>query len=310
MSAKEKNTAIFIFGPTGVGKTSAGFRLAKELKGEIISADSRQMYREMSIGTDKPPEEYLSSVKHHFIDTLDPGADYNSGKFGKEARRIIENVLNRDLVPIIVGGSGLYLKAILEGFFEESVKDNRIRAGLKSRIENEGNERLYKELLDVDRKFAEKISLNDSQRIIRGLEVYHATGKPLTKQWEENNITLTFTPLLIGLIRPREILYDNINKRVDKMINLGLIDEVKKLKDAGLSLENNSMQTYGYQEVFQYLEDEIGYEDMIELIKKRTRNFAKRQLTWFKKMDGVIWLDAAKGIDEVVNSILEKYNTV
>ncbi|MCP4726636.1 MAG: tRNA (adenosine(37)-N6)-dimethylallyltransferase MiaA [bacterium] len=307
MSAKEKNKAVFIVGPTGVGKTAVGFALAEKIKGEIISADSRQMYREMSIGTDKPPEEYLSSIKHYFIDTIDPGSDFNSGKFGNEAREIIGDIITRGLIPIIVGGSGLYIKAILEGLFEEIVKDSEVRKNLKIRIEEEGTKKLYNELLDVDSKFAERISENDGQRIVRGLEVFYTTGKPLSEHWKKNKIQLNFTPVLIGLIRPREVLYENINKRVDKMIKSGLIEEVEKLRGAGYSLENNSMQTYGYQEVFQHLEGQIGYDDMIELIKKRTRNFAKRQLTWFKKMDGIVWLDATKGKEEIVDTIMVKY---
>jgi tRNA dimethylallyltransferase len=301
------NKAVFIVGPTGVGKTAVAFKLAEKVNGEIISADSRQMYRGMSIGTDKPPDEYLDKIKHHFIDTLDPDTDYNSGMFGKEAREIIEDILGRNKVPVIAGGSGLYIRAILEGFFNEEVKNPEIRKKLKNRIEQEGTKKLYEKLLSADKKFAKKISENDVQRIVRGLEVYYATGIPLTEHWRKNKIQLNFIPVIIGLIRPRAVLYENINKRVDQMIESGLVKEVKRLRDAGLTLENNSMQTYGYQEVFQYLEDKIGYDEMIELIKKRTRNFAKRQLTWFKKMDGIIWMDATKDKSEIVDNIIEKY---
>ena len=291
-------------GPTGVGKTVIGFRAAELLNGEIISADSRQMYRGMDIGTDKPPVEFLERLPHYFIDILDPDEDYNAGQFGKDARRRIEEILFRHKVPFIIGGSGLYIKSLLEGFFDEKVKDRNVKKRLRERADKEGNEILYAELIKADPEFALRISVNDTQRIIRGLEVYLVTGKRLTRQWKESKKSADFQYKIIGLRRERAELYDIINKRVEIMLERGLIDEVKVLQRRGYSHTLNAMQTYGYRETFRYLQGKFSYEELIEQIKKQTRNFAKRQLTWFRKFENISWLDVGDDTDRVVDTII------
>jgi len=297
------NKAVFIVGPTGVGKSIIGLRAAERLNGEIISADSRQMYRGMDIGTDKPPREILERVPHHFINILEPDGYYNSGLFGKDVRKKIDEILSINKLPFIVGGSGLYIKSILEGFFDEKIKDPKTKKKLQERARKEGNDLLYKELQEADPEFAAKISVNDTQRIVRGLEVFLVTGKLLTHHWKEPHISLHFQPVLIGLRKDRTQLYDTINKRVERMLAKGLIDEAKTLLRKGYSPDINALQTYGYREVFNYLDGAMTYDEMVEQIKKRTRNFAKRQMTWFRKMRNITWIDVGDDKEEVVDII-------
>lgn len=305
MSSKGKlPSVLFIVGPTGVGKTKIGALVCAKINGEIISADSRQMFRGMNIGTDKPPAEILKNIKHHFIDCLDPDDYYNAGQFGKDGRIVIAGIISRNKVPIVVGGSGLYIKSLLEGFFDEKVKNLGIKKELRSRCDEEGSERLYNELMKIDPDFAGSISINDAQRIIRGLEVYYATGKPLTYHWKQSKTSLNFQPVLIGLRKERKELYDVINRRVDKMIEKGLVDEVKQLKAKGYSPEINSFNTFGYKETFTYLKGTIDHEEMVNQIKKSTRNFAKRQIAWFGKMRGIRWIDVGNDIEDIAQSIV------
>ncbi|KPK91162.1 hypothetical protein AMJ80_07590 [bacterium SM23_31] len=269
------NKAVFIVGPTG-----------------------------MDIGTDKPPREILERIPHHFIDILQPDECYNSGLFGKDVRKKIDEIISRNRLPFIVGGSGLYIKSILEGFFDEKIKDPETKKKLQERARKEGNDLLYKELREADPEFAARISVNDTQRIVRGLEVFMVTGKPLTHHWQEIHISLHFQPVLIGLRKGRDELYDIINKRVGKMLEEGLIDEVKTLRRKGFSPDNNALQTYGYREVFNHLDGAATYDEMVEQIKKRTRNFAKRQMTWFKKMRNITWIDVGDDKEAVVDIII------
>jgi len=309
MNSSKKNKAnyvIVIVGPTGVGKSEIGLHVAEELNGEIISTDSRQMYQYMEIGTDKPPLEYLERIKHHFISCLDPSEYFNAGKFGKNARIVMNDIIKRGKLPVIVGGSGLYLKAILEGFFDEKIKDVQVKEQLKKEIIERGNTELYTELQKIDPKFAMQISVNDAQRIVRGLEVYRVTGKPLTYHWKMPQITVNFDYLPFGLTTNRKKLYQKINDRVDLMIERGLVEEVKSLIERGYNKDLNALQTYGYQEVFEYIEQKHTFEEMAEKIKKRTRNYAKRQITWFKKVNGITWIsveeDKKKAINIIVNA--------
>ena len=307
-----KKPAVFIVGPTGVGKTHFGFQLAKRLGGEIISADSRQMYRYINIGTDKPPQAMREEIPHYFIDILEPDEYYNAGLYGKDVRKKIQEIQSRGKIPFIVGGSGLYIRAIIEGFFTETIKDYAVKKKLQEKAKNEGNESLYKELQKIDSAFAARITLNDTQRIVRGLEVYYTTGIPLTEHWKNKTNDIKFEPLLIGFRMNRKGLYDAINKRVDKMLEQGLIEEVKLLKQKGFSPELNSLQTYGYKETFQYLEGELTIDELKEKIKKRTRNFAKRQITWFKKMKNIIWVDVDNDKEntlETLESIVRQHIT-
>ena len=304
MRRKNRNKVLFIVGPTGVGKTAVGFSAAEKLNGEIISAVSRQMYRGMDIGTAKPPHEIRERIPHHFIDILDPDEYYNAGKFGKDVRHKIDEILSRQKLPIIVGGSGLYIKSILEGFFDEEKKDLETKKSLIERAGREGNETLYRELKKADPEFAAKISINDTQRIVRGLEVYLVTGKPLTQHWKDSRVTVHFQPVITGLRQDKTRLYEIIGKRVDTMLENGLIEEVKTLQRKGYSPDLNAFQTYGYRETFSYLKRNISYEVLAERIKKSTRKFAKRQMTWFRKVHNIIWIDVGDDKKEAVDSII------
>lgn len=301
---EEKNKVVFIVGPTGVGKTAVSIEVACKLNGEIISADSRQFYREMDIGTDKPSPESLKQVRHHYISILNPDEYYTAGQFGKDARKTIGEILSYNRLPIVAGGSGLYLKAILEGFFDENEKDLDIKKILQERADKEGTSELYNELKRADPELASKISVNDAQRIIRGLEVYLVTGKPLTQHWKQAKSIRGFSPVMIGLQRERRELYELINSRVDTMIEKGLIEEVKALREKRFSTKLNALKTFGYREVVRYLTKELTFDDMVEEIKKSTRNYAKRQLTWFRKMENITWVNVGNNREDAAENVI------
>lgn len=307
MADKHNRLAVCIIGPTGVGKTAVGMHVAERLKGEIVSADSRQIFKYMNIGTDKPPAEYLARVPHHFVDIIDPSEWYNAGKFGKQARTTIDDIFDRNRAPVIVGGSGMYVKSLLEGFFDEQIKDISIKEALIREISQNGTAELYRELQRVDPEFAAGITENDAQRIARGLEVYQATGKPLSQHWKESKTEPEFVPVIFCLNRNREELYDRINRRVDQMIEEGLVKEVEEILVMGYDKSLNSLQTYGYQEVIEHLEGDLSFDEMVELIKKRSRNFAKRQLTWFRGMKKVKWINAGDDSKKTAGEVLQFY---
>lgn len=300
----EKNIAVFIVGPTGVGKSKVSIEIACKLHGEIISADSRQFYRGMDIGTDKPSSESLKRVKHYFIDTLNPDDHYTAGQFGKDARKTIGDVLSRNKLPIIVGGSGLYIKAILEGLFDETEKDIETKRMLQKRADENGTKELYNELKLADPELASKISKNDTQRIIRGLEVFIVTGKPLSQHWKKAKANPCFKPVIIGLQRKRSELYELINSRVDTMIEKGLVEEVRELKEKRLSTNLNAFKTFGYREIDRYLNKEASFDNMVEEIKKSTRNYAKRQLTWFRKLEKITWVTISTKWEDTARNVM------
>jgi len=280
---------IVIVGPTCSGKTDLAIELAIRLESEIISADSRQVFQLLNIGTAKPSIEQLKKIKHYFIDELDLDIDINVSKFEIEALKIIDKILEQKKIPIVVGGSGLYIKALIDGIFNTVDVDFEYRNYLKSQREKFGNEFLYDELKKVDSISAEKLHQQNWKRIIRALEVYHLTNKPIW-QWQvdyERQIDIDF--LQFGLEWEREKLYKNINSRVDRMIEGGLIDEAKNILNMGYSPQLNSLNTVGYKEIISYLNNEINLDKAIELIKRNTRRFAKRQTTWFKKDKRITW---------------------
>lgn len=285
-----------IFGPTAVGKTKLAIGLAKELNGEIISADSMQVYRGMDIGTAKPTLEERQGIPHHLIDVRNLDEEWTVADFISESIRISEDLKIRGKTPIIVGGTGLYLWSLLEGFsFPITPEDREVRArlGLLSASS------LHAQLSKIDPTAAVKIHANDKKRIIRALEVHELTGKPISElqKLRVNSPRLNVgndNCLLIGLDLPREDLYSRINQRVDDMLAKGLIDEVKDLLAKGYSRNLRSFQALGYKEVIQYLEGLWTKEMMTEEIKKRTRNFARRQLTWFRRFPDVHWFSPAE----------------
>ncbi|MFI5252545.1 MAG: tRNA (adenosine(37)-N6)-dimethylallyltransferase MiaA [Bacteroidota bacterium] len=295
-----------IVGCTCSGKTALAIALAKHCNGEIISADSRQLYRYMDIGTAKPSRDELQAVKHHFIDILNPDQEYNAGKFGKEARKVIDTIIAQNKTPIVVGGSGLYIEALIDGFFDGPSADPELRHYFYERLKKEGGDGLHKELQKVDPDAASKMLPSNTRRIIRALEVFRITGTPIS-QLQKSATPISLPYRLIALDWNRKTLYERINERTKRMIEQGLIDEVKRLQELGYSRDLNALQTVGYQEAFRFLAGEISYDDMVELIKRNTRRYAKRQMTWFRADKRIRWIpvDDSTNFETLAENILK-----
>jgi tRNA dimethylallyltransferase len=280
---------IVITGPTCSGKTFLSLKLAEKLKSEIVSADSRQIYKYLNIGTAKPAKDELAQTKHHFINYLNPDEDYNVSLYETEALEICNNLLKNDKIPIVVGGSGLYVKALVDGLFTEIGVDEDYREKLNGIRNKHGNDYLYEELKKVDPESASKMLPQNWKRVMRALEVYQISGKPISEFQEnfkrENDIKF----IQFGLNWKREVLYENIEKRVDEMMEKGLIEETKKVLMMGYNKNCNSLNTVGYKEMISFLDNEITLERAIELIKRNTRRYAKRQMTWFRKDERIKW---------------------
>ncbi|MCX5750533.1 MAG: tRNA (adenosine(37)-N6)-dimethylallyltransferase MiaA [Candidatus Saganbacteria bacterium] len=289
---------LVIFGQTAVGKSAVALELAKELHGEIISADSMQVYRGMDIGTAKPSKKEQSLIPHHLIDIRNPDESWTVVDFVKEAKELIPEIQKRKKVPIIVGGTGLYLWSLLEGFSFPSLAAD---PALRKELEERNAEDLHHELQTVDPDAAAKIHPNNKKRVVRALEVFKLTGTPFSRfNKKEKKETSTNSPhlnvgnhqfLLFGLTLPNEEVYARINQRVDQMIEKGLVTEVEALVKKGYSKELPAMEALGYKEIVQYLEGAIKLEDTINQIKQGTRNFAKRQRTWFRRFENVNWTE-------------------
>lgn len=298
---------IAIVGPTASGKSELGFLIAKKLNTEIISADSRQVYKELNIGTAKPPEIYLNEIRHHFINRISITGSYDVGRFVKEATEIINQLHQENKIPVIVGGSGLYINSLLYGIFEGPSADETVRKNFEYRLNTQGISSLLDELSQIDPATFEKIDKNNPRRIIRSLEVYYLTGKQISQLHLEKHKTPDYEKFLFALDWYRNELYERINKRADMMIENGLIDEVRFiLKNYGESV-NVVLQTVGYKEIISYLKNEITLEKAIELIKRNTRRYAKRQLTWFRKDKNINWLkvNSSTNFEEIVDSIIK-----
>lgn len=303
---------LTIIGPTAIGKTSLSIALAKAFRCDIVSCDSRQFFKEMTIGTAVPSQEELAAATHHFIQKKSIFENYSVGDFEKEAIKKLDELFLKNDFVILVGGSGLYVDAILKGFDEFPEIDSAIRDEVRQNYESKGIESLQNQLKALDFFYFEKITienpqtLQNPQRMMRFIEVCLGTGKPYSSFLNQKKNSRTFTPILIGLEAERAIMYNRINQRVDHMINEGLLIEAKKLLPYK---ELNALQTVGYRELFDYLEGKISLEFAIEEIKKNTRRFAKRQLTWFKRVDNVKWFDYLtdrKAIIAYVNSKISK----
>ena len=284
-----KRPIIVIVGPTAVGKTELAISLAKKIDGEIISADSMQLYKGMDIGTAKPTKREQNNITHHMIDITEPDQDYSAAKFKEVAQEIINDIVVRDKFPIIVGGTGLYVNALIYDYsFEDLPRDPECREKLRKKIGVEGPQKLHEELIEADPKAAERIHPNDERRIIRALEVIYTTGNPIS-EYQKTKKESPYNTLMIGLTKNRDELYDRIEKRVNKMIEKGLVDEVKDLLAKGYKKNMTSMQALGYKEIAEYQQGEITFEEAIKLVKKRTKRFAKRQLTWFNRDQNITW---------------------
>ncbi len=301
MRNSSKPWLISIIGPTAVGKTALAIELAKWLKCEIISADSRQFYKEMTIGTAKPTTEELASVPHHFIDSHSIDEYYSAGEFGRDALSRIQELHKSNKVVITVGGSSLYLKALWEGFDEIPAVDMKIRDQLIKEFEDNGLENLLKELSQKDPNYYEKVDRRNHQRIIRALEVIRSSGTPFSEFRLQKNIEMPYDQLKIGLNIEREELFDRINERMDVMIKEGLFEEAESLFDYR---NHNALQTVGYSEIFDFMEGKYDKEEAVRLLKRNSRRYAKRQLTWFRRFEEIHWF-APQQKDQIKQLIKE-----
>lgn len=296
--AKEKHL-IVIVGPTAIGKTSLSVKLAKHYNCPILSADSRQFFKEIAIGTAKPTPEEMDGVPHHFIDSLSIHDEYNVGKFEDDAITLLVKIYEQKDVAILVGGSGLYVDAACKGI-DDIPKDEAIRNQLIDELNSSGIEALQLELKQRDPRHYENINIHNPQRLIRALEVCRLTGKTYTSFRKDQAKDRPFKIHKIGLNTDREIVYANINKRVDMMMKNGLLEEVRSVHQFK---HLNSLNTVGYKELFQYLDRKISLDEAVELIKKNTRNFAKRQLTWFKKDKSTKWYKPEDSIEKIIDDL-------
>ncbi|MBN1397698.1 MAG: tRNA (adenosine(37)-N6)-dimethylallyltransferase MiaA [Bacteroidetes bacterium] len=287
---KKKSRALAIVGPTASGKTGLSINLAEKIKGEIISADSRQVYRFLNIGTAKPSSGELKQVRHHFIGILDPDQEYNAAQYGQDARTKIEELIQRGIQPVIVGGSGLYIKAVIDGFFEGPGKDPEIRNMLENEARESGAQVLFEKLKKVDPVSAAKMDATKVRRVVRALEVYYTAGSPLSHLHKTELAETSFEVMQYAFEWKREVLYSRINRRVEEMIEKGLVEEVRDMKNRGYSSGMNALNTVGYKEVFDFIDGKRTKDEMVDLIKKNTRHFAKRQLTWFRADKRIRWI--------------------
>ena len=305
----DKPKVIVICGPTASGKTALGVELAKKIDGEVVSCDSMQIYKDMTIGTAKPLPEEMQGIKHYLIDFVSPDTRYSVAEFKKDATTAIEEILKKGKVPILVGGTGLYIDSLIYGIEYNDIEiDEDYRNSLEKIANEEGLNVLYNKAKEIDSDAMEKISPNDKKRIIRVLEIYKATGKTKTQQEiESKQKEIKYDFRIFAIDMNRQILYERINKRVDSMIANGLIEEVKHLLEQYKKFPT-AMQGLGYKEVAEYLNGNCTKEEMIDNIKMQTRRYAKRQLTWFRKNKQTIWLDGTKDIQNNINIILEGIN--
>ena len=298
-----ENAVIIIFGPTGVGKTKTAVELAKKLNGEIISCDSMQVFQKMDIGTAKVSEEEKQGVPHHLLDVVSPFEEFSVGKYVELATQKIDEIFKRGKQPIIAGGTGLYINALINNYdFGNAEKDEEIREKYKKILEKNGNEFLFNILKEKNPEIAKKIHQNDTKKIIRALE------KIENKNQEKKELKNNYKYLIFGLSLLREQIYENINLRAKKMFDCGLEEEVDSLLNLGLTLENQSMQGIGYKEIIQGRELGMGKEEILELVQRKTRNYAKRQLTFMRGINSLVWVDAKNATNEILEKINGKQN--
>ena len=306
----KKIKTIFVVGPTASGKTSLSIELAKKFNGEIICADSMQIYKGIHIASAAPDENEKSGIPHHLFEFLDINTQFSVADYVKLAREKINEIASRNKLPIVVGGTGLYISSLLQNIeFTEESNDNDLREGLENLFDEIGAEEMLSRLAQFDPETAERLHPNNRRRIIRAFEVYKLTGKTLTEQNQNSKLKVSnLEPLVIGITyKDRELLYNRINKRVDLMLNNGLLEEAK------LNFANNSnkgaFQAIGHKEFYPYFNNEINLDEAIEVLKRQTRRYAKRQLTWFTKEKSITWLypDEDKSIFEKGNELLEKF---
>lgn len=296
MTRNDKLKLLVLLGPTAVGKTKLSIELARALSCEIISGDSMQVYRGMDIGTAKITEEEMGGVAHHLIDVLDPDEPFSVALFQEWCRKLIPEITDRGRLPFIVGGTGLYIESVCYEFqFTEAGADEDFRARQQAIADTHGAEALHAKLADLDPKSAARLHPNDVRRVIRALEVVHLTGETLSSQLERQQKQSPYELCLIGLTMDRQMLYNRIERRIDEMLRLGLVEEVQGLLRRGCSREAVSMQGLGYKEIVEHLIDNVPLEVAVEKLKRDTRRFAKRQLSWFRHMKDIAWIDVGDG---------------
>ncbi len=305
------NSLIVLSGPTAVGKSSLAVKLAQRINGSIISADSMQVYRQMDIGTAKITKEEEEGVPHYLIDILDPSEDFNIVTFQGLAKDAIEDIYSQNRIPIIVGGTGFYIQSVIYDIdFTEADELTEYRKELTDLFNNEGGKPLHEMLKNVDPKAAEHIHPNDMKRLIRALEYNAQTGKALSDHNDlSRNKVSPYNLCYFVLTDDRQKIYDRINERVDKMIEDGLVDEVKRLCEKGLTRENVSMHGIGYKEIIDHLDGITTLDEAVYIIKRESRHFAKRQLTWFRREKDVIWLDLSEDknvLDTMLKELITK----
>lgn len=303
------NTIIALAGPTAVGKTKFAIMLAQEFDGEVVSCDSMQLYKYMDIGSAKPTEEEMAMAKHHLVDLIDPRDEFSVAQYQKLAKKAINDVFSRGKTPIISGGTGLYLNSLLYDMdFSSTPEDHSYRAELMAKAEKEGREALHEMLTRQDPEAADSIHPNNTVKIIRALERLKE-GEGKIKQFKDiSSETKDYDVVLLGLTRDRAELYDRINRRVDMLIDAGLVEEVRTLKEMGLTQENISMKGIGYKEIMDFLDGRYSLEEAVEIIQKNTRHYAKKQLTWFRRYDKMKWCNISDfDSDEAAFEDLKKW---
>nr|WP_093239638.1 tRNA (adenosine(37)-N6)-dimethylallyltransferase MiaA [Psychroflexus halocasei] len=304
MNKLKNNYLISVIGPTAIGKTSLAIQLAKHFDTEILSSDSRQFYKEMQIGTAVPSQEELSTAKHHFIQHKSIHDTYTVGDFEKEALATLEKLFKEKSVAIMVGGSGLYEKAVTKGLDHFPDVDKNIFNELNEEHRKNGIERLANKLIELDPDYAKNVDLENHQRVIRALSICLSTGKRFSDFLGQTENKRHFRNIIVGLDADRRIIYDRINQRVDMMLKNGLLEEAKSL-EKHKSL--NALNTVGYKELFKFMDGNVSLEKAIENIKTNTRRFAKRQLTWYRKDDRVNWFNYQKTPKEIIEKLKDKY---
>lgn len=295
MGEVQREKVAVIIGPTAVGKTKLSIDLAKALNGEIISGDSMQIYRTMDIGTAKVTTDEMDGIPHYMIDIKDPEDSFSVAEFQERVRKCIREITERGKLPIIVGGTGLYIQSVLFDYqFTDEAGDATYREQMGKLALERGVEYIHKKLQEVDPESAERIHANNVRRVIRALEIFHTTGEKMSNQLEKQENELLYDVSLIGLTMDREMLYDRINLRVNLMIEQGLLEEVKGLHERGVR-DCQSIQAIGYKEIYDYFENRVSLEEAVSQLKTNSRRYAKRQLTWFRNKMDVAWFDVTDG---------------
>jgi tRNA dimethylallyltransferase len=305
----QKPDIIVICGPTGIGKTTTAIALAEAYNGEIVGADSMQIYREMEIGTAKPTPEEQARVPHHMVDIIPPDAPFDAARYEKLAREAVYDLHKQGKLPIVAGGTGFYIKALTRGLFDAIPSNPEIRQRLQAEAKALSGGELHQRLAACDPETARKLHPNDTYRIVRALEVYEVSGRPLSEHHQDHRFgDRPFRQLSIGLTIPRETLYSRIDTRVDLMLQAGLLDEVRELMEKGYGPELKSMQSIGYRHMADFLLGRLPWEEAVRTMKRDTRRYAKRQMVWFKKDPDIHWLapDQIETMEQLVKGFLSK----